>query len=60
MARWNSEVNRILLMNDVKDRLANDGMVSVGGASDRVAELLKRDIAKWQRVVKTAGIKAEG
>lgn len=60
MARWNSEVNRILLMNDVKDRLANDGMVSVGGASDHVAELLKRDIAKWQRVVKTAGIKAEG
>ncbi len=60
VARWNGEVNRILLMNDVKDRLANDGMVAVGGASDRVAEVLKRDIAKWQRVVKTAGIKAEG
>ena len=60
VARWNSEVNRILLMNDVKERLANDGMVAVGGAPDRVAEVLKRDIGKWQRVVKTAGIKPEG
>ncbi len=60
VARWNSEVNRILLMNDVKERLANDGMVAVGGALDRVAEVLKRDIGKWQRVVKTAGIKPEG
>ena len=60
VARWNSEVNRILLMNDVKERLANDGMVAVGGPPDRVAEVLKRDIAKWQRVVKTAGIRTEG
>ncbi len=60
VARWNSEVNRILQMSDVKERLASDGMAAVGGASDRVAEVLKRDIAKWQRVVKTAGIKTEG
>ena len=60
VARWNSEVNRILQMSDVKERLASDGMVAAGGPPDRVAEVLKRDIAKWQRVVKTAGIKTEG
>jgi tripartite-type tricarboxylate transporter receptor subunit TctC len=60
VARWNSEVNRILQMNDVKERLASDGMVAAGGPPERVAEVLKRDVAKWQRVVKTAGIKTEG
>ena len=60
VARWNSEVNRILQMNDVRERLASDGMVAAGGPPERVAEVLKRDVAKWQRVVKTAGIKTEG
>ena len=58
VARWNSEINRILQLPDVTARMAGDGMKPAGGSPERVSELLKRDIAKWQKVVKVAGIKA--
>jgi tripartite-type tricarboxylate transporter receptor subunit TctC len=57
VARWNSEINRILLLPDVKERMAGDGLEPVGGSPQRFHEVLKRDIAKWQKVVKIAGIK---
>ena len=58
VARWNSEINRILQLPDVKERMAGDGLEPVGGSPERFREVLRRDIAKWQRVVKLAGIKA--
>jgi tripartite-type tricarboxylate transporter receptor subunit TctC len=57
-ARWNSEINRILQLSDVKARLAGDGMEPAGGSPERVREVLTRDVAKWQNLVKLAGIKA--
>jgi tripartite-type tricarboxylate transporter receptor subunit TctC len=57
VARWNSEINRILQMSDVKDRMAGDGVEPAGGSPERFREVLKRDVAKWQKVVKIAGIK---
>ena len=59
VARWNSEINRALQLPDVKERLAIDGMEAVGGSPERFREVLKRDIAKWQKVVKAANIKLE-
>ena len=56
-ARWNSEINRILQLPDVKERMAGDGMEPVGGSPERFREVLKRDVAKWQKVVKIANIK---
>ena len=58
VARWNSEINRILLLPDVKERLAIDGLDPLGGSPERFREVLKRDIAKWQKVVKVGNIKA--
>ena len=58
VARWNSEINRALQLPDVKERMAGDGMEPVGGSPERFREVLSRDIAKWQKVVKIAGIKA--
>lgn len=57
VARWNSEINRILQLSEMKERLAIDGLEPVGGSPQRFREVLKRDIAKWQKVVKIAGIK---
>jgi tripartite-type tricarboxylate transporter receptor subunit TctC len=55
--RWNSEVNRILQLPDVKERMAGDGIEPTGGSPERFREVLKREIAKWQKVVKIANIK---
>ena len=58
-ARWNQELDRALQLPDIKARLTADGMQLAGGASTRVMAVLARDVAKWQRVVKTAGIKLQ-
>jgi tripartite-type tricarboxylate transporter receptor subunit TctC len=55
-ARWNMEINRILQLSDVKERLAGDGMEPIGGSPERVREVLKREVAMWQKVVKIANI----
>lgn len=59
-ARWNSELDRILKMPEVHARLTGDGMEVIGGAASRFLEVLKRDVAKWQRVVKAGNIKVSG
>jgi tripartite-type tricarboxylate transporter receptor subunit TctC len=59
VARWNTEINRVLQLTDVRARLAGDGVEPAGGSADRFREVLDRDVAKWQKVVKVAGIKPE-
>jgi tripartite-type tricarboxylate transporter receptor subunit TctC len=59
ITRWNSEINRILQLPDVRERIAGNGMEPAGGSPERFRELLKREITKWQKVVKTANIKPE-
>ena len=59
IARWNRELDRILQLSDVKERMAGYGMEPAGGSPERFREVLKRDIAKWQKVVKLANIKLE-
>jgi len=60
VTRWNSEINSMLQLPDVKERMAGLGMEPTGGAPERFNEVLKREIAKWQRVVKIGNIKPEG
>jgi tripartite-type tricarboxylate transporter receptor subunit TctC len=57
VARWNTEIDRILQLTDVRERMVGIGVEPVGGSSQRFREVLKRDVAKWQKVVKTANIK---
>jgi tripartite-type tricarboxylate transporter receptor subunit TctC len=56
VSRWNTEINRIVQLPDVKERMAADGMEPAGGSPEHFREVLKRDVAKWQRVVKIANI----
>ena len=59
-ARWNNEINRILQLPDVKERMVGLGVEPAGGSPERLRELVIREIAKWRDVVKVANIKAEG
>lgn len=58
VARWNREINRLLQLSDVKERMVGNGVEPTGGSPERFHEVLKRDIAKWQKVVKIANIKS--
>ena len=55
--RWNAELNTLLRLPDIRERLAADGMDVAGGPPERFFDQLKRDVSKWQKVVRTAKIK---
>jgi len=58
VVRWSNELNRILNLPDVKERMAFDGMEPpANGTPEHFRQLLKSDVAKWQKVVKFANIK---
>ena len=55
----NAEVNKILKDTGVVTKLAADGAQPVGGTAAQFAEFIKVEIAKWAKVVKSAGIRAD-
>ena len=57
-ARWNSEMNRVLELPEIRARLAADGVEPAGGSPQRFYELLRHDVAKWQKVVKAANVES--
>ena len=59
VARYNAAVNEILAMPRVREALEKQGLAAVGGAPERLRDLLAADLARWARVVKDAGITAE-
>lgn len=55
----NTELNRILQLPDVRERLGSYGLVPAGGSAAELSDYLKAEIARWKKVVKVAGIKVE-
>ena len=59
VTKFNADVQRALALQDVRERLLSvGGFVSPGGP-EQLAERIRADVAKWAKVVRTAGIKAE-
>ena len=44
---------------ELRERLAAGGMDVIGGAPAELAALVKRDYAKWSRLIKETGLKAD-
>ena len=59
LARVNAEVVRILRSPEVKKVFERDGADVVGSTPEQFGAVLKAEIAKWTKVAKAAGIKAE-
>ena len=57
--RINAEVNRVVLLQDVRDKLAPQGAEPLNGSAAETAAYFRSEIDKWARVVKAAGIKGE-
>ena len=57
VARLNAEANRVL--PSLKERYAELGSEIVGGTPAAFAEFLASDAAKWAKVVKTSGARAD-
>jgi len=57
--KLSTEIGRILAMPDIKEKIAVQGMDSFISTPEQFAALMKADMAKWGKVIKTAGIKPE-
>lgn len=58
--KLNAEINKILEMPDVRDKLAPGGTGEIiGGSPEVFGTLIKSEIAKWTKVVRATGIKPD-
>ena len=55
----NREINQILLLAELKDNLGPQGIEPFGSTPEALAQFTDAEIAKWMRVVKLGGIKAD-
>ncbi len=59
IAKLNTEANRALTMQDVKDRMAGAGMYPAGGTPEEFGNFIRAELDKWGPIVKAAGVKAD-
>jgi tripartite-type tricarboxylate transporter receptor subunit TctC len=57
VTRWNQEVAKSLQTEEMKKRLAADGVEPAGGPPEQFLDTIARDVEKWKKVVKAANIK---
>ncbi|BBK33224.1 tripartite-type tricarboxylate transporter receptor subunit TctC [Stella humosa] len=57
--RLSEETAKALALPDVKERFAQLGIEAVGGTPEATGKFLADEIAKWAKVITTAGVKPE-
>ena len=57
--RLNAEVTKVLAMPDVKDFLFNQGLDPAPGSPEKFGAYIKAEMAKWAKVVKDSGARAD-
>ena len=59
MERLNSEINKLLASAEVKETWGKQGAQPMGMSIDAFDKFLRADVAKWAKVVKASGAKAD-
>jgi tripartite-type tricarboxylate transporter receptor subunit TctC len=59
VAKLNAEINKVLAMPDVREKIASGGAQAVGGSSEDFADFVRIDYAKWGKIARDANIKIE-
>jgi tripartite-type tricarboxylate transporter receptor subunit TctC len=57
--RWNTEIRRVTKLPDLRERLVAEGFDIADSPPEVFQAVLKRDVAKWTKVVREAKIKVE-
>jgi tripartite-type tricarboxylate transporter receptor subunit TctC len=55
----NRDVNTILAMPDVQEKLDTYGAEDGGGSPDKFAQFIRSEQAKWGKVVKDGNVKVD-
>jgi tripartite-type tricarboxylate transporter receptor subunit TctC len=56
VARWNTEVAKILASADIRERFVNDGLEPSGGSQEEFGKFIRGEIDKYANVIKAAGV----
>jgi tripartite-type tricarboxylate transporter receptor subunit TctC len=59
VVKLNAEIGKILQLPDVRDTLIKQGAEPVGGTPEEYGALIRKDIAKWAKVVKESGARID-
>jgi tripartite-type tricarboxylate transporter receptor subunit TctC len=59
VARLNKEVNAVLASAEVKKRLADAGIETVGGTPEELARWLQAETRKWSEIIRATGAKVD-
>lgn len=57
--KLNGEIRKMLAKPEVKEKLAQLAFIPIGGSREEFAAFIKQEIAKWSRVAKDSGAKAD-
>ena len=59
LAKINADINTVLKDRQIREALEKQGMTAMGGSAQRLGDLVKKELPRWNRVVSAAGIKAD-
>ncbi len=59
VSRLNLELNRVLELPDVRERMGTLGLDPAGGTPEAFARFVKEDIARWATVLREANVRAQ-
>jgi tripartite-type tricarboxylate transporter receptor subunit TctC len=59
LAKVNAEINRILAMPDVRERLVGQAMYPIGGTPEQLAARVKQNYEKWGGIIRRLDLKLE-
>ena len=57
--KLNAEVVKAVRAPELRDRLHNEGAMAVGNTPEQFAAFIQRELARWAKVIKEAGIRIE-
>jgi tripartite-type tricarboxylate transporter receptor subunit TctC len=59
VAKLSAEFNAALAMPDVREKLAERGMLIVGGSPEQFTAHIRREYERWSAIIKARGIKVD-
>ena len=59
VGRLNAEMNALLRQADVRETLGKQGLAATGGTQEQLAQMTRRDMDRWAKVVQAAKIEAD-
>ena len=59
LARLNAELNRVLKLPAVREKLAAQGIEAIGSTPEEFTARMRADLAGYQQLIKATGIRVE-